>query len=1502
MKQIHFSITALFALIISLFGEGRLSAQDLSRSVYGWVVQNESNPDDVGACTFSATDPSDFKLLHKHDFSVAAGAFAGKTYYCYTYRSIAGGAEPIAWGTYDFVEGRFTQLADYSQMTTLFYDMTYDYKSSTMYALGLDGDRSTLLRVDLSTGAAEKMAKLSKRYLTLTATTNGKLLCEDEYGVLCTVDADGTESDMDGGDYFPAITSQSATFNHYTQRFYWAATTSREYRWLEIDPTTGLVRQEYDYPESIQITGVDIPYNNIKEGAPNSVSHFRVEPGPNGTLHGKVSLTAPTATHGGSVLDKCDITLYRGDAEIKKWIGAAAGAELAYDDIVTTSGLYEYSVVASNAQGKGESSTITIYIGMDRPGAIQQLRLEKLSDKAVKITWFKPTIGANRGFLPNEVLYDVKRLPDGKVIATGLTQTEYLDQEVGQIGIYSYEVTPRNEQGVGVATTSESLVVGSAITLPYETAFPSKETALYTIINANGDKDQMGREITWKPLLNGGFECSYSQKSGDDWLITPPFFIEKGRRYKIDIEASAYSYEMPELMAVHVGAHPEVASMGACLADHVVGNDEGGRRHYYSYIAPREKSQDLHVGIHMHSAPDMFKLTVYRMVIREALEGTLHGIVSHGTTPIAGALISIEGVDAMTHSDESGVFTLSALPEGNYTIQIRAVGYKPLSQTIEISADKETKINFDMKPLSRISVSGTIKTTSDKMIPGAKILLRREEVDHSVHHVAYSDESGAFQISDIYEGDYTITCTRAGFATKQEQCSLTATSHYNIQLQQKAFAPRLVQAVEEEDGTLVSWQAPQHADTIRFYKGEGVARLGVQEYGSHSIVGTVYRREMALLSVSWMTDEFKGPHKSVDLVVFALDGDGEPTNKILFEKVNIPNTDNQWNRYELPKPMDLPQGALIALRYNGFLSLLADAGVQGGLSFERHVHVLCRDYTSAPFEYLDQHNMEKNYLLSIETAPLGADMKMQEPLYTPTRYEVSRIAPQDATETSVAMVDGNLFSGKDPSWRSLPMGYYQYQVKAVYEGGLRSNPARSQSLGKDRETTLTLHLTADASNAHLEDAKITLTPSDNPDGVVSLEGMTSDLRTLQLPKGIYSLTALLDGFDPIHQRLDLSTSNTYEQTLLFVERKLPAYNLKALKTGIPFQRKVVWNEDKFIFDGMENAPTFSTSLATGGQEWTMLDLDDNMTAEFESVTFPHMGEKMAFITFNPSETEPAILPFEPRSAPYAGRQYLAAFTSRKITGKELTHNVLISPPLKYDTDFVFQFAGRSFLNTPGKNFYRVGYATHPIGQDLAGIVWLNDSEVLPDDKWEVFKFVVPEKAQYVILQHAAEPGYFAMFDNLFIGEPSPYADGTVSKPARDRALYTLYLDNKIVAKDLKEPSYTLSNIPVGMHQLSVVAVYGGVETERIVITIEVSQEDALTEVSSEHEILVYPNPTTGIVRIQGGSSEWQLRSLAGLILLSGVGDQVDLTALPEGVYLLQLTGERGEHTARIVKQ
>lgn len=72
----------------------------------------------------------------------------------------------------------------------------------------------------------------------------------------------------------------------------------------------------------------------------------------------------------------------------------------------------------------------------------------------------------------------------------------------------------------------------------------------------------------------------------------------------------------------------------------------------------------------------------------------------------------------------------------------------------------------------------------------------------------------------------------------------------------------------------------------------------------------------------------------------------------------------------------------------------------------------------------------------------------------------------------------------------------------------------------------------------------------------------------------------------------------------------------------------------------------------------------------------------------------------------------------------------------------------------------------------------------------------------------------------------------------------------------------------------------------------------------ENNVLIYPNPTKRLLNIVNGSGNALILDLTGKVVLEMVitNQQLDVSALKNGVYLLQLTTERGVTTQRFIKE
>ena len=78
--------------------------------------------------------------------------------------------------------------------------------------------------------------------------------------------------------------------------------------------------------------------------------------------------------------------------------------------------------------------------------------------------------------------------------------------------------------------------------------------------------------------------------------------------------------------------------------------------------------------------------------------GTLTGSVTDAQGgSLAGAQITVEPGDVTAVSDVQGLFTLTALLNGNYTVTIKYQGFTTLTQTVTLSANQSIRIDAALK-------------------------------------------------------------------------------------------------------------------------------------------------------------------------------------------------------------------------------------------------------------------------------------------------------------------------------------------------------------------------------------------------------------------------------------------------------------------------------------------------------------------------------------------------------------------------------------------------------------------------------------------------------------------------------------------------------------------------------------------------------------------------------------------------------------------------------------
>jgi hypothetical protein len=90
-------------------------------------------------------------------------------------------------------------------------------------------------------------------------------------------------------------------------------------------------------------------------------------------------------------------------------------------------------------------------------------------------------------------------------------------------------------------------------------------------------------------------------------------------------------------------------------------------------------------------------LTSLPIVLAKMPTGVVSGVVTDGSNPVAGAVVSVAGLDNITTtSDASGVYTLTYVPDGTFTLLAAKCGYTPANQTITVTYPHPLTQNLTM--------------------------------------------------------------------------------------------------------------------------------------------------------------------------------------------------------------------------------------------------------------------------------------------------------------------------------------------------------------------------------------------------------------------------------------------------------------------------------------------------------------------------------------------------------------------------------------------------------------------------------------------------------------------------------------------------------------------------------------------------------------------------------------------------------------------------------------
>ncbi len=213
-------------------------------------------------------------------------------------------------------------------------------------------------------------------------------------------------------------------------------------------------------------------------------------------------------------------------------------------------------------------------------------------------------------------------------------------------------------------------------------------------------------------------------------------------------------------------ASPAVAGLAALLFARLTDTNGDGRLN--DEVRAQIQATADNVGV---SGIGSGRIDAYRAVTEVAAPpttGTIAGKVTNAATGavIAGATVSDGAASATT--DATGAYTLANVAPGSYTVSASASGYAAASQSVSVTSGQTATANF---ALSAVVTNGAIAGKVTNAATGTAIA--GATVSDGLAS-ALTDATGAYTLTNVAPGTYTVSASASGYAAASQSVSVTS--------------------------------------------------------------------------------------------------------------------------------------------------------------------------------------------------------------------------------------------------------------------------------------------------------------------------------------------------------------------------------------------------------------------------------------------------------------------------------------------------------------------------------------------------------------------------------------------------------------------------------------------------------------------------------------------------------------------------------------------------------
>lgn len=536
-------------------------------------------------------------------YMINAGAYNPSDGYYYAYKVkyyTIGITYSHQWLKVNPADGKWevvAELEDKAHYSTPLYDMAYSPYDDEMYGLVQNDDgqiKSRIGLIDMSNSAVTDLIQLDEYYFAMAFDYDGNL-----YAIRWDYDKDknltGTRLDVFDKDFkveksmpilidgkaYKSYFQHGLDFDYTTGELIWAATDDQgTQKMVRITPETGATTNYGGVGYGEIMLALHVPYTTAAHrAAPAKANGLDFTIDPNGENNVTIAWTNPSTTWNRKTLsDLTSVRIYRDKHEGApiSTIDATGkeGSQMSFTDKGASTGVHRYYVIPVNAKGEGVETYVEAYVGRDVPGQVSNLSVAaKDNGKSVEIIWSAPSTGASEGWFDKKITYDIERLPDHTRIVSGVNALSYTDKDIAESQFYSYVVTPVTSDGRGEPRTSEGILAGGSLKVPFHTEFATEPEA-ERFLSFTKFGAQSVFQYSHNNTKPGTMAMRYMYEDENNaTLSSPPMNLTKGKTYRVDwhFTLNRYGHSFEDTynhFRILGGTAPNAQEMTTVLADH----------------------------------------------------------------------------------------------------------------------------------------------------------------------------------------------------------------------------------------------------------------------------------------------------------------------------------------------------------------------------------------------------------------------------------------------------------------------------------------------------------------------------------------------------------------------------------------------------------------------------------------------------------------------------------------------------------------------------------------------------------------------------------------------------------------------------------------------------------------------------------------------------------------------------------------------------------------------